>query len=152
MNSVNFDLPDLVKYQLVVIFKFELPFDTGNLRHNAARLILMKPGARYRIDEAEADYTRDVFEYYLFLRGENFMYNAAKKMHAFLSWYFEGYNFTNTPYYKQARKSIGITSKGSEERDVRNILHGTGMFAQDSMKEKVLGTFNEFSFTKQVLN
>lgn len=151
MNDIDFDLPDIIKYQLNVIFKFELPFKTGNLRHNAAGMILMKPGARYRIDESEADYTRKVFEYYLFVRGENFMRNAAERMYAFLSWYFEGFNFTNTPYYKQARKSVFVTAKDSEERQVQNILHGTGAYAEQSTITKVLGSFSEYSFTGSVL-
>ncbi len=146
-----FDLPDIIKYQLNVMFKFELPFDTGNLRHNAAGMIMMKPGVRYRIDESEADYTRTVFEYYVYRRGENFMYNAAERMHAFLSWYFEGYNFTNTPYYKQARATVGFTAQTSEQRQIRNILHGSGQFAEDSVKKQVLGAFQEYSFTGNIL-
>jgi|LGVF01.2.fsa_nt_gb hypothetical protein len=152
MFDDDFDIPDIIKYQLNVMFKFELPFDTGNLRHNAAGLILMKPGARYRIDEAEADYTRDVFEYYLYRRGKNFMYEAAFRMYLFLSWYFEGFDFKDTAFYTKAKQGVLFSSKNSEEREVRNILHGTGMFASDSTKEKVLGAFNEYTFTKQVLN
>ena len=148
----NFDLPDIIKHRLNVIFKFELPFDTGNLRHNAAGMIIMKPGVRYKIDESEADYTRDVFEYYLYRRGKNFMYEAAFRMYVFLSWYFEGFDFRDTPAYTKAKSGVLFSSKNTEEREVRNILHGTGAFASDSMKEKVLGTFNEYSFTGQVLS
>lgn len=148
----NFDLPDIIKYQLNVIFKFGLPFDTGNLRHNAAGMIMMKPGARYKIDETEADYTRDVFEYYLYRRGKNFMYEIAFRMYVYLSWYFEGFDIKDVRYYQQARRGVLFTAKNTEEREVRNILHGTGAYASDSMKEQVLGTFSEYSFTAQVLN
>lgn len=148
--SVGYDLPDLVKHQLNVIFKFELPFDTGNMRHNAAGMILLKPGARYRIDEAEADYTRTVFEYYLYRKGKNFMYEAAFRMYTYLSWYFEGFDIKDIPYYKQARKNLLFTAKTNEERQVRNILHGTGAYAEDFMIKKVLETFNEYSFTGSI--
>ena len=152
MDYAGFDIPDILKYQLVVEFKINLPFDTGNLRHNAAGLILLKPGARYRINEAEADYTRDVFEYYLYRRGENFMYNAAVAMYNLLKMYFEGNDIKFDENYMRARRNVLFSSQNTEEREVRNILSGTGNFASESTKEKVLGSFNEFSFTKQVLN
>ena len=150
MSDFN-DLPDMIKLQLNVIFKFELPFDTGNLRHNAAGMIMMKPGVRYRIDESEADYTRDVFEYYLYRQGKNFMYEAAFRMYTYLSWYFEGFNLKDIPYYKQAKRGVLFSSKDSEERQTRNILHGTGNFADQSTIDKVLGTFSEYSFTDSIL-
>ena len=149
---MNYDLPDIVKYRLNVIFKYELPFDTGNLRHNAAEMILMKPGVRYRINEAEADYTRTVFEHYLFRKGKNFMYEAAFRMYCYLSWYFEGLDIKDIAYYKKALPGVLRTAADSEERQVRNILHGTGAYANDSVKEQVLGSFNEYSFTASVIS
>ena len=150
MEILDYDLPDILKYQLNVIFKFELPFDTGNLRHNAANMIIMKPGVRYRIDESEADYARDVFEHYLYRKGKNFMYEAAFRMYLYLSWYFEGFDIKDVHYYREARRDVLFTSQDTEERQVRNILSGTGAFAEDSVIKQVLGSFSEYSFTGSI--
>ena len=139
MNDIDFDIPDLLKHQLNVEFKFALPFATGNLRHNAAGMILMKPGARYRIDESEADYTRTVFEHYLYRKGENFMYNAAFRMYMLIKLYFEGKDIKFDNNYMIAKRNVLFSSQDTEERQIRNILHGTGSFADDSLKEQILG-------------
>jgi hypothetical protein len=138
---MKFDLSVLLYYQCLVIFKDNLPVDTGNLRHNATRLTLLKPGAYYGIDESEADYTEAVFNYYLTYRNQNFMYNAVVRMYEFLLYTVYGGNTLVNQNYLNARRNVLATSKDNERRQVRNVLHGSGDYADKTLKEKILNNF-----------
>jgi len=136
----NGDLPDKVKYQLKIMIQFELPVDTGNLRYNALKMLNVKYGVIFVIDQAEADYTQVVFEFYLYRKGVNFMYNAAKAVYDFLVQYFTGLKPEEDMGYKVAYRSIiGGYGEDNEARQVRNILHGSGDFASPTLKAQILG-------------
>lgn len=141
----SYDLPIIAKYRMNVLFKFALPLDTGNLRHNAAKMILLKPGVKYRIDEAEADYTRVVFEYYVYRKGQNFMFNAAQDIYDFLNIYLHGGRPEYGKNYIIAKRNVLYSAQGSFERDERNIMHGTGTKVND--KE---GTYNNVTIANYV--
>lgn len=148
---MGWDIPVVDKYRGSVLFKNNLPYRTGNLRHNAARSIFLSPGVRYVIDENEADYTRTVFDYYINFRGRNFMHAAAVDIYHFLLDSLNGAMPQWNDEYIRARKNVLATSKDSYERQVTNILHGSGMYADSNLKEYVLNEAFEASLTGTIL-
>ena len=134
-NSI---IPDVVYHRLNVLFKKNLPFDTGNMRHNAATMQIFNLGARFFINTAEADYTEKVFEHYVYRKGINFMQDAAIEMYDFLNGYFNGGRPEFGKNYLESRREVLYTAKDSEARQERNILHGSGAFAEGSLREKIL--------------
>lgn len=136
----NGDLPDKVKYQLKVLVQFELPIDTGNLRYNALDMLTRMPGVTFIINQAEADYTEKVFIFYIEKRGRNFMHAAAVSVYDYLMRYFQGYDPQSEDQYKTAFESyIMGYSEDNEAREVRNIIHGTGKYASQTVKAQILG-------------
>lgn len=131
-------IPDIQYHRANVLFKKNLPFDTGNMRHNAATMQIFNSGARFFINTAEADYTETVFEYYLYRKGINFIHDATVEIYDFLNSYFNGGRPELGRNYLQSRREILFTSKDSEARQEQNILHGSGAFAKDSLREKIL--------------
>lgn len=136
---LSYDLPDNIKYKLSILFMFELPIDTGNLRYNATCMQLLKPGARYYINTAEADYTEIVFEHYLYNKGINFMYDGAFSMYSFLNSYFNGGRPEFDKNYLMAKRNVTASAESNEGREIRNILHGSGDYASDTLKAQILG-------------
>jgi hypothetical protein len=141
-----YDIPDVLKYQLLVYFKLNLPIKTGNLRFNAASMLLKKPGSLYYIDEAEADYTEKVFNFYVEKRGHNFMLSATERMYTFLAASLNGDRPELDPEYISNRQHLLAQSKDTEARQIQNMLRGTGKYGNPSLKAKILGDYEEFGF------
>lgn len=143
MQEWYYDLPEVVKYRLLVYFKMSLPFDTGNLRYNAAGMQSKQPGAVYFINELEADYTQRVFEHYIYRKGRNFMYEAAVRMFNFLEEYFKDKKPELSEQYQTFRRNLLANAKSTPERDLQNFLRGTGNYVRHTTKKELLGEVDE---------
>jgi hypothetical protein len=62
-------------------------------------------------------------------------------MYEFLLYTVYGGNTLVNQNYLNARRNVLATSKDNERRQVRNVLHGSGDYADKTLKEKILNNF-----------
>ena len=131
MDDFNFTLTDIISpmliHQTYLGMINELPIDTGNLRHDAAGLIVSDMSFAMEIDKTEATYFDDVYEYYKNL-GDDFMERATYVAYQLLEKGLHGNKLLNDPQYLEARRSVLSTARNTEEREIRNVLYGSSKY------------------------
>jgi hypothetical protein len=136
---IDLGLPSTEYEKLYKIMQFELPFDSGNMRYNAAEWDVMPNKLSYYINVYEADYTEDVFDYYILKKGINFMYNATVSMYNYLDNFYNGNDPQLFVDYEVAKRSIDFFEPNTIAREETNVLHGSGFYASESVKSRILG-------------
>lgn len=128
----DFTLNDIISpmqiFQTYTVIINELPIKTGNLRHNAAGLIVSDMKFAMEIDRTEASYFDDVYDYYKNYLGDDFMERGTLAAYRLLDVMLQGNNALNDPQYLEARKSVLSTARNTEEREIANVLYGSGKY------------------------
>ncbi|RLI51990.1 hypothetical protein DRO61_00880 [Candidatus Bathyarchaeota archaeon] len=125
--TLNDVISPLLVLQTYTVMINELPIKSGNLRHNAAGLIVSDMTFAMEIDKTEAIYFDDVYGYYKDL-GDDFMERGTVAAYNFLELALQGNNALNDPKYLEARKSVLSTARNTEEREITNVLYGSGKY------------------------
>ena len=129
-------ISDATLLRAYVRYLKELPYDSGNLRHNATTAQLGHPETRFITSSTEADYLGYVYEHYD-RNGDNFLVRGALAVAEQLTFELNGGNYNANSDYQKARQSVYNDSISSVEREERNLLHGTGNFAKNNRAEAI---------------
>lgn len=111
-------------HRSLLLFKAELPVDTGNMRHNATKAVQNKFSYRIYIDHNIAYYVGDVHTWYLIHENHDFMFSAMMKIARYLKHKFGGtFSPIDNINYRRAMEEVSLTSqttaRGKARRAVR---------------------------------
>lgn len=122
-------------YRCLVFVKDNIPVKSGNAKHNATGIFYIRDtSAAIGVDITEANYMKKVLKIYQD-RGDDFMKRALLDVYVFLNDTLNGGDPTYNEEYQIALQSALGGAKSTVEREVANILYGTGQYGSEAAKE-----------------